>query len=76
MGFNNNTILEQINAINGTQDNPSELISRTYGTQYDLSTLISRTGNSKKSSNVTPDKGHKKNLVTSYKFQKYPIHQK
>ena len=33
--------------------------------------MTSRTGDSKKSSNVTPDKEHRKNLVTSSKFWKY-----
>ena len=35
---------------------------------------MSRTGDSKKSSNVTPDKGHMNKSVTSYPLQKYPIH--
>ena len=57
MGLNENFILKQINVITGTQD--------------DHLALTSRTGDTKKSSNVTPDKGHRKNLVASSPFQKY-----
>ena len=39
-------------------------------TQYDPSSLTSITGDSKKSSNVTPYEWHKKKLVTSYPLQK------
>ena len=46
----------------GTQDYPSELTSITCDT--------------KKPSNVTPDEGHRKNLVTRYRLRKYPIHQR
>ena len=35
--------------------------------------MTSRTGHSEKSSNVTPDKGHRKNLVASSPFRKDPI---
>ena len=38
--------------------------------------LTSRTGDSKELSNVTPDKGHKKNLVTSDPLRIYIIHQR
>ena len=59
MGLNNNTKPKQIDVITGTK--------------YDNSLLTSRTGDPKKSSNVTPDKGHMKNLVTSSPLWKYPI---
>ena len=36
--------------------------------------LTPRTGDSNKSSNVTPYKGHRKKSVTSYPLQKDPIH--
>ena len=51
------------------------MTSRSGGTQDGPSTLTSRTGDSNKSSNVTLDKGHRKNLVTSYPLQKDTIHQ-
>ena len=55
-GFKQICHLKKINVINGTQDYPSELTSITGGTQYEPSTLTSGTGDSKKSSNVKPDK--------------------
>ena len=52
------------------------MTSRTGGTLEDPSMMTSGTGDTKKSSNVTPYKGHGKNLVTSYLFWKNPIHQR
>ena len=63
------------NVIIGTQDDPSAFTSIKSGTQDEPSTLTSRTGDSNKSSNVTLDKVHNKNLVTSSPLRKYPIHQ-
>ena len=64
------------NLISGTQDDTSALTSITVGTQYDPSTFTSRTGDSRKPSNVKPDKVHRNNLVASSPLQKYPIHQR
>ena len=75
MGFKNDAILKQINFITGTQYDPSALTSITDGTQDDPSTLPLRMVDSNKSSNLTPDKGHKKNSVTISPLQKYLIHQ-
>ena len=36
--------------------------------------MTTRTGDLKRSSNVTPDKGHKKNLVSSLPLKKDQIH--
>ena len=44
------------------------------GTKDTLSTLTSRTGDSKKWLNLTPDKGHMKNLFASSPLRKDPIH--
>ena len=74
MCFNDNSILEQNKVINGTQYYPTSSTLRTGGTPYDPSTLNPRTGDSNKSSNVIPDKWHKKNLVTSSPLPKYSIH--
>ena len=74
MGVNNNAISKQIKVITVTQDDFLELTSRIGGTQDHPSTLTSRTGDTKKSSNLTPDKGNRKNLVTSFPLQNYPIH--
>ena len=60
MGLNNNTKSKHINAITGNQD--------------DHSALTTRTGDSNISSNVTQDKLHRRNLVTSYPSRKHPIH--
>ena len=76
MGLNDNAILKQVNVITETQDDPSELTSRTGGIQDDSPTFTSRTRDSKKSSNVTPDRVHRNNLVTSSPLQKYSIHYK
>ena len=75
-GLNDDTILKQINFITGTQDYPSELTSRTGGTQDVPSTLTSKTVDTNKSSNVTPDKVNRNNLVTYSTLQKYLIHEK
>ena len=75
MGLNDYAIFKKINAITGTQYDTSASTAITGGTQYEYSTLISRIVDSKKSSNVTQYKGHRKNLVASSPFQKYPIHQ-
>ena len=73
MGCNDNDIFK-IDVITGTQDDPTALTSRTGGTQDYNSMLNSRTVYFNKSSNVTPYKGLRKNLVTSSPLQKYPIH--
>ena len=73
MGLNDDSILKNNNFITGTQDYPSVLTSRTGETQYHYSTLTSRKGNSKKPSNVTPYKGHRKNLVTSSTLKKIQL---
>ena len=57
---------QKIYVITGTQDDPLVLTLRIDETQDDPSVLTIRTGDSKKSSNLTPEKGHRKNLVTSY----------
>ena len=75
MGFNDDSILKN-NILTGTQDDTSALISRTSGTQDDTLKLTWRTGDSKKSPNAPSYKRHKKNLVTNYPLQKYPIHQR
>ena len=59
--------LKQI--ITGNQDDPSALTLITGGTQDEPSTLTSKTGDSKKASNVTPYKGHRKNLFASSPLQ-------
>ena len=64
-----------LNVITETQDDASELTSIKGGTQDDPSLFNSRTVNSTKSSNVTPDKGHRQNLVKRYPLKEYPIHQ-
>ena len=74
MGLNVDTILKQIKVITGTLYDPSALTSGTVGTQYAPSTLTSITGDSNKSSNVTADKGHRKNLFTISILRKDPIH--
>ena len=74
MCINKDSLLKQINVITGNQDDPSALNSRIYGTEDGPTTLTSITGDSKKSSNVTPNKVHRKNLVTIYKLQKNTIH--
>ena len=68
MGLNKYAILNQINVFTVTQDDPSALTSITGKTQDEPSTLTSRTGYLKKSSNVTPDKVHRKDLVSSSLF--------
>ena len=62
MGLNYNAILNQINVVTGTHNDPSRLTSRT--------------SDSKKSSNATTYKGHRKSLVTSHPLQKDTIHQR
>ena len=74
IGLNNYAIFKKINVITGTQDDPSALTSKTGVTQDDPSTLSSITDDPKKSSNMTPDKGHRKNLVASPPLRKCPIH--
>ena len=76
MGLNGDSILKHINDITGTQYYHSALTSRTCRTQGDTSTFSWRKGDSKKSSNVKPDKGHRKNLITSSPLQEDPIHQR
>ena len=75
MGLNKSSVLK-INVISRTQDDTSALNSRTGGTQDYPSMLTSRTCDSNKSSNVTPDKGHGKDLVTNSPLWKDPIHQR
>ena len=70
MGLNSYAVLNKINVITGTEDDPSVLTSRTSKTQDYPSTLTSRTGDSKISSNVTTDKGYRNNLVASSPLQK------
>ena len=74
MGLNDYAILKQNNVITGNQYDTSALTSITGGNQDDPANLTSTTVDSYKSSNVTPDKGHRKNLVESSPSIKYPIH--
>ena len=67
---------QKIYVITGTQDDPLVLTSRIDETQDDPSVLTIRTGDSKKSSNLTQEKGHRKKLVTSYPLQNDPIHKR
>ena len=69
-------IFKKINVITGTQDDTSASTSRKGVTQDNPPILTSRTGDSRKSSNLTPYKIHRKNLVTSYPLQKDPINQR
>ena len=74
-GFKQWCQTKKINVITGTINDPSAFTSRTGGTQDDPSELTSRAGDTNKLSDSTPDKGHSKNLVTSFPLQKYRIRQ-
>ena len=76
IGLNDYAILKQVNVITGTQYDPSSLTLITGVTKDDPSMMNSRSGDSKISSNLTPDKGHSNNLVTSSPLIEYPIHQR
>ena len=65
-----------MNVITGTQYYLSALTPIKVGNQDNPSTLTSGTSDSKKLSNVTPDKGHRKNSVISSPLKKYPTHQR